>query len=191
MVSMAPLSVQSPTSKPRKALLARSFAVHAHGDQRYGRHPYSHHLDAVAELARPYGDEAEAVAYLHDVKEDVEGVTLAHLREPFGEDVAEAVDLLSDPPGATRKERKAQAYARLAETTNRLALIVKPCDRLANMRACLADGNARLLEVYRSEHSAFRAAAYRVGLCDEIWRELDELADEPLSREEEGLRPSA
>jgi (p)ppGpp synthase/HD superfamily hydrolase len=190
MVPMPSSTVHSPSSKPRKALLARSFAVHAHGDQRYGRHPYTHHLDAVAELARHYGDEAEAVAYLHDVKEDVEGMTLAHLRGPFGEEVADAVDLLSDPPGATRKERKAQAYSRLVVTTNRLALIVKPCDRLANMRACLADGNARLLEVYRSEHSAFRIAAYRHGLCDEIWQELDEIVDKPMSRDE-ALRPIA
>ena len=176
MMPMAPSTVHSENPEPQKAALARSFAVRAHGDQRYGAHPYSHHLDAVAELARPFGDEAEAAAYLHDVKEDVEGMTLAELRGPFGEDVAEAVDLLSDPPGPTRKERKAQAYARLAATTNRLALIVKPCDRLANMRACVADGNARLLEIYRSEHSAFRAAAYRPGLCDGIWQELDELA---------------
>lgn len=157
----------------------------------YGRHPYAHHLDAVAELARPYGDDAEAVAYLHDVKEDVAGMTLAHLREPFGEEATEAVDLLSDPPGATRKDRKAKAYARLASTSNRLALIVKPCDRLANMRACIADGNERLLEVYRSEHAAFRDAAYRPGLCDEIWSELDQLAERPISQEGEKPRPRA
>jgi hypothetical protein len=45
--------------------------------------------------------------YLHDVMEDVEGKALAELRELFGEEVTESVDLLSDPPGATRKERKA------------------------------------------------------------------------------------
>ena len=162
-----------------KAPGARTFAVEAHGEQMYGRHRYSHHLDAVAELARPFGDDAEATAYLHDVKEDVAGMSLEALRERFGDEVTEAVDLLSDPPGANRKERKVKAYARLAVTDNRLALIVKPCDRLANMRACVADGNDRLLDVYRSEHPTFRAAAYRPGLCDEIWTELDELAEQP------------
>jgi len=157
----------------------------------YGQHRYSHHLDAVAELARPYGDDAQTVAYLHDVKEDVEGMTLELLREPFGDEVTEAVDLLSDPPGATRKERKAKAYARLAVTSSRLALIVKPCDRLANLRACVADGNARLLEVYRSEHPAFREAAYRPGLCDEIWSELDELVERPLSVDADARRERA
>jgi (p)ppGpp synthase/HD superfamily hydrolase len=157
----------------------------------YGQHPYWHHLDAVAELVRPFGDDAEAAAYLHDVLEDVEGKALSELRELFGEEVSEAVDLLSDPPGATRKERKAMAYERLGSTTSRLALIVKPCDRLANMRACVADGSERLLEVYRLEHPAFRKAAFRLGLCDEIWRELDELAERPISQDAETPRPSA
>lgn len=155
----------------------------------YGRHRYSYHLDAVAEIARPYGDDAEAAAYLHDVKEDVKWMTLERIRAPFGDEMAQAVDLLSDPPGATRKERKTKAYARLAVTNNRLALIVKPCDRLANMRACIADGNERLLEVYRSERPAFREAAYRPGLCDEIWTELDELADRPGVEESDATLP--
>jgi (p)ppGpp synthase/HD superfamily hydrolase len=114
-------------------------------------------------LARPFGGDAEAAAYLHDVKEDVAGMSLDALRERFGSEVSEAVDLLSDPPGATRKERKAKAYARLAVTENRLALIVKPCDRLANMRACVADGNERLLEVSRSARPIARACAMRSG----------------------------
>lgn len=174
---------------PSKAALARAFAIEAHGDQMYGRHPYSHHLDAVAELARPYGDDAEAAAYLHDVKEDVKWMTLERIRAPFGDEMTQAVDLLSDPPGANRKERKTMAYARLAATSNRLALIVKPCDRLANMRACIADGNARLLEVYRSEHTALRAAAYRPDLCDEIWSELDELAERPALEDPDAPSP--
>lgn len=169
--------------------VARTFATQAHGDQMYGPHLYVHHLDAVAELARPFGDAAEVTAYLHDVKEDVAGLSLDALRERFGDEVTEAVDLLSDPPGANRKERKTKAYARLAGTTSRLALIVKPCDRLANMRACLEDGNERLLEVYRSEHEAFRAAAYRPGLCDEIWSELDVLADRLFPADREPMPP--
>ncbi|KWT97713.1 hypothetical protein APY03_1265 [Variovorax sp. WDL1] len=118
-------------------------------------------------------------------------MTFALLSEIFGDEVTEAVDLLSDPLADSRKERKAMAYSRLAATANRLALIVKPCDRLANMRACIADGSARLLEVYRSEHAAFRAAAFRPGLCDEIWSELDELVERPISADFEGRRQPA
>ncbi|VTU44286.1 HD domain-containing protein [Variovorax sp. RA8] len=181
----------SAASRSSKALLARAFAVQAHGDQMYGPHPYVHHLDAVAALARTYGEDAEVTAYLHDVKEDVAGMSLDALRERFGDEVTEAIDSLSDPPGANRGERKARAYARLAGTTSRLALTVKPCDRLANMRACVEDGNERLLGVYRSEHEAFRTAAYRSGLCDAIWDELDVLAQRPINGDFKELRPRA
>jgi hypothetical protein len=29
--------------------------------------------------------------------------------------------------------------------------------------------------MYRREHPAFREAAYRPGLCDELWREMDRI----------------
>lgn len=184
-------TMTSPPSRSSKVSLARAFAVQVHGEQMYGSHPYVHHLDAVAQLARSYGEDAEVTAYLHDVMEDVAGMSLDALRERFGDEVTEAVDLLSDPPGANRKERKAKAYARLAGTTSRPALIGKACDRLANMRACVEDGNERLLDVYRSEHEAFRAAAYRPDLCEEIWDELDELAQRPINGDLKAPGPRA
>jgi (p)ppGpp synthase/HD superfamily hydrolase len=49
---------------------AREFAIKAHGEQKYGEFPYSVHLDEVATIAKPYGESAEIVAYLHDVIED-------------------------------------------------------------------------------------------------------------------------
>ena len=60
-----------------------------------------------------------------------------------------------------------------------IALVVKACDRLANMTACVAEGNARLLAMYRKEHAVFRASAHRKGLCDSIWVELDRVAAAP------------
>ena len=47
---------------------ARDYAIAAHGDQKYGEHPYVGHLDAVAEIVRPDGELAVAVAYLHDLQ---------------------------------------------------------------------------------------------------------------------------
>jgi (p)ppGpp synthase/HD superfamily hydrolase len=159
---------------------AREFAVRAHGEQRYGDQPYSVHLDAVAELAAPFGEQAQVVAYLHDAVEDT-AVSLDEVRAKFGELVSECVGLLSDAPGANRKERKAKTYARLAQVQGRaqLALIVKAADRLANVRACVREGNAGLWRMYQSEHEVFRAAAYRAGQCDEIWLELDQLLAPP------------
>jgi len=157
---------------------ARAFAVAAHGGQRYGEHPYVHHLDAVASIAGSFGEAAVVAAYLHDTVEDT-SATLAEVADRFGPDIAACVALLTDEPGADRKERKAKTYAKLAQVTGplELALIVKAADRLANVRASVKDGNARMLQVYRGEHPTFRQAAYRPGLCDPLWSELDALLD--------------
>ncbi|RQP25373.1 HD domain-containing protein [Piscinibacter terrae] len=155
---------------------ARSLAVRAHGDQKYGEHPYVVHLDDVAALAQPYGEVAVAVAYLHDVVEDTT-VGLAEVEDQFGKAVAACVALLTDEPGANRKERKTKTCAKLAQVRadNEVALVVKAADRLANVRACVTDGKKGLLSVYQGEHAAFRLAAFRPGLCDALWIELDSL----------------
>ena len=44
--------------------------LEVHGDQRYGSRPYHAHLDALAELVKEHGEEAQVLAYLHDVVED-------------------------------------------------------------------------------------------------------------------------
>jgi (p)ppGpp synthase/HD superfamily hydrolase len=156
---------------------ARAFAVAAHGDQHYGDRPYAVHLEAVAALVRPYGSEAERIAYLHDVVEDT-SFTLDDLRMRFGAEVAEHVALLSDQAGGDRAARKARAHAKLAAAPPKLnlALVVKAADRLANLRESVRSDNAEKLATYRREHPEFRAAAYRPGLCDDLWREIDELA---------------
>lgn len=158
---------------------ARAFAVSAHGEQKYGDHPYSFHLDAVAAIATPYGAEAVAVAYLHDTVEDTDA-TVAEIESRFGSRVAACVSLLTDESGENRKERKAKTYAKLAVVNgpNELALLVKAADRLANVRACVHDRKRALWELYRSEQATFKSAAYRAGLCDPLWAELDSLLTE-------------
>lgn len=158
---------------------ARLFAVAVHGEQKYGDDPYAKHLDAVAALAGPYGMQAVTVAYLHDAVEDT-SATLAEIEQQFDAFIATCVGLLTDEPGATRKERKAKTYAKMATVTGpaELALIVKAADRLANVRACVAGARREQWEVYRSEHDAFYSAAYRPGLCDPLWAELQQLLAE-------------
>jgi guanosine-3',5'-bis(diphosphate) 3'-pyrophosphohydrolase len=155
---------------------ARLFAIAVHGDQKYGDDPYAKHLDAVAALAEPYGKQAVTVAYLHDAVEDT-SATLAQIEQQFDPFIATCVGLLTDEPGPTRKERKAKTYTKMATVTGptELALIVKAADRLANVRACIAGARAAQWEVYRSEHAAFHHAAYRAGLCDPLWAELQQL----------------
>lgn len=155
---------------------ARAFAIAAHGEQKYGDQPYAVHLDAVAGLVTRYGEEAVAVAYLHDAVEDT-SATIEDIESNFGARVAACVSLLTDEAGATRKERKAKTHAKLAAATgeSELALIVKAADRLANVRACSAGPRKDLWKMYQSEHQAFREAVYREQLCDPIWQELDSL----------------
>ncbi len=155
---------------------ARAFALTAHGSQMYGDRPYAFHLEAVVSLLSDYGTDAQVVGYLHDVIEDTR-VTEDEVLARFGQRVADCVSLLTDSPGASRAERKAGTYARLATVAGpaELALVVKAADRLANVRSCLVDQRRGLLAVYRKEHPSFRRAAYREGLCEPLWRELDAL----------------
>jgi guanosine-3',5'-bis(diphosphate) 3'-pyrophosphohydrolase len=155
---------------------ARTFAIAAHGEQKYGDHPYVFHLDAVAAIAKPFGEDAMVVAYLHDTVEDTQA-TLSEIQLQFGSQVAACVSLLTDEPGANRKERKAKTYAKLAlvQGPNELALIVKTADRLANVRASVADRKQSMWTLYQSEHAVFKKSAYRAGQCDVLWTELDGL----------------
>ena len=153
---------------------AREFALIAHGDQKYGVHPYSHHLDTVAAIAAGYGEVAQVVAYLHDVVEDTD-IDESEIERRFGRLVARCVAVLTDEAGKSRKERKRKTYAKMSAVRGEaeVALIVKVADRLANVAACVRDNHHRKLEMYRDEQASFRAAAYRDGLCDDLWCRLE------------------
>lgn len=153
---------------------ARDYAVKAHGDQRYGEHPYEVHLDAVAAHLEDHGETAQIVGYLHDVVEDTARTT-EDIATEFGALVATCVGILSDADGENRKDRKKATYAKMSrvEGDAQLALVVKAADRLANLEACLADAHTRLLGVYVGEAEAFRGAVYREGLCEGLWHRLE------------------
>lgn len=153
--------------------LARAFAIDHHAGQKYGCHPYSHHLDQVAALLEPYGELAQIIGYLHDVVEDTP-VTLDQIEREFGHVAAVCIAVLTDEEGASRKERKEKTYKKMAQVSGEaeLALIVKVADRIANTQACIDDGLVELLSVYKSEYQAFHQAAFRNGRCDELWARL-------------------
>jgi (p)ppGpp synthase/HD superfamily hydrolase len=90
-----------------------AIACQAHAGQRYGDAPYSDHLEAVVALLEPYGETAATLGWLHDIVEDTP-VSLAEIAERFGPFVAHCVALLTDPPGASRAERKAASHRKLA-----------------------------------------------------------------------------
>ena len=155
---------------------ARDFALQAHDGQRYGSRPYSVHLEMVSKLAAPYGENAQVVAYLHDVVEDTP-ITLDDVASKFGQHISDCVAIVTDEAGEERAERKIKTNLKMSRVDPALndALIVKAADRLANMRACVAGKRHDLLATYLLEYNAFKQAAFRKGLCDELWHALDEI----------------
>ncbi len=157
---------------------ARAMAVHVHGDQKYGDKPYVAHLDDVAELCRAHGETVQIIAYLHDALEDTT-LTAEEIETAYGTQVRACVEAVTDAPGPNRKAKKVATYSRLgsiaARSDQALALIVKAADRLANVRACVRDGNDRLLGMYREEQAAFETAVRRRGLNDPLMDEIGRL----------------
>lgn len=159
-------------------LAAQAFAQNRHGDQKYGEFPYSVHLNTVAKLAQPFGIDAMIVAQLHDVIEDTD-TSFNELSDRFGFTIADAVNYVTDVKLEDRAKRKLEINQRLAalnieEDAARLALIVKVCDRLSNVRSSYKS-SPRHYKMYQHEHSAFKEAVYRPGLCDDLWIELNAL----------------
>ncbi|PID43374.1 MAG: hypothetical protein CSA52_02400 [Gammaproteobacteria bacterium] len=161
---------------------ARNFAIKYHADQKYGVFPYSRHLDSVAKIVEPWGEQAVQVAYLHDVVEDTDA-TIAEIEDHFGKFVADCVQILTDEPGADRAERKKRTNHKLSLVQPDLfiALVVKAADRLSNLTACVNQNHTEKLAMYVAEHEQFRQSAYRAGLCESLWREMDELLQSCLT----------
>ncbi|WBA10205.1 HD domain-containing protein [Salinivibrio kushneri] len=159
---------------------AREWARVRHALQRYGAQPYRCHLDHVERIAAPFGEQACIVAQLHDILEDT-ATRVDEISALFGPTVARAVMLVTDPRRPSREERKRALNQRLialdpSDEAAWLALVVKTCDRLANVIASSEHSLPRFQQ-YQREHGGFRIAVYRPGLCDHLWRELDGLID--------------
>lgn len=153
---------------------AREFAVAAHGNQKYGDAPYLVHLQAVAKLLIPYGEQAQVLGFLHDVVEDT-SISKEEVESEFGSFIAECVAVLTDEPGSNRKERKAKTYLKMSQVGPELhlALVAKAADRLANLEACVISQNVSLLSMYKNEHTTFKSAVYRQGLCEDLWQKIN------------------
>ncbi len=151
----------------------RTYAIEKHGDQRYGEHPYVHHLDMVYEESLSHGltPIVSVASFLHDVIEDTD-VTYDDLVKEFGcTDLADLVQRVTDEPGANRKERKAATYPKIKESEDAIAL--KLCDRISNVRSCIEDKNEGLLEMYKNEHHEFSEKLRTADVHVSLWEELD------------------
>jgi (p)ppGpp synthase/HD superfamily hydrolase len=123
--------------------------LHGRETRKGGDIPYLAHVMAVSALVLQHGgsEEQAVAALLHDTAEDHGGrARLDDIRDRFGPDVADIVELCSDSLVADRT-RKAPWWPRKVAYVQRFAalpygspaLLVAAADKLDNARALLAD----------------------------------------------------
>lgn len=148
--------------------------------------PYIYHPIRVAELVRDagYGVRYQVVALLHDVLEDTK--TTDEEIQVFGDDIYEAVKLLTRPDGMDEEEY----LRRILE--NPMAAIVKAADKIHNMQeAALCEDkewSRRYIEkskkyYYGKFNKAVDDAIYKASVCkDDTGINYDFQADMMLYR---------
>lgn len=140
------------------------YAMKKHGDQKYDRgSPYVVHLIGVSNIANRYGygvDDIELgykvhlTCLGHDLIEDPK-VKFHELSSLFGGEIAEAIYCLSDELGRDHDEVNTKTWPKIR--SNRIANIVKPCDRIFNFETSLANRSHQLNRYY-NEHDNIRKA---------------------------------
>lgn len=122
---------------------ALAFAARAHAGQtrKATDIPYIVHPVGVLLILLEAGEtdpELLAAALLHDTVEDTE-VTLAQIREVFGERVAEIVEGCSEPDRNDIWEARKQHTVAYLKTAPRAVQLITAADKLHNLRSMIAD----------------------------------------------------
>lgn len=135
---------------------AIDFARIAHKGQTYADQEYFYHLQKTYEVAVKFelNNDIQVACYLHDVLEDTD-VSFHELRNEFGILIAYIVYLVTDEEGSNRKERKLKTYAKTK--TNDNAILLKLCDRIANVEACIEFDQDGLMKMYQKEQPLFES----------------------------------
>lgn len=166
-------------SMKSQAVIARNFAKKAHGNQKYGLHaPYVAHLDSVVSVLTRYGfteDEYIVSGYLHDCVEDTP-VSILDIQVAFGLEVANIVYAVTNEPGKNRKERHLKTYLKLILNSD--AIIVKLCDRIANVEYSVMTDDSKLY-MYKKEYVGFKDALYPYSPVSTVvlWNQLELLLE--------------
>lgn len=186
-----PLSLRDKIPESEVPVVARAyaFASAAHdGQDRVGGEPYIVHPVAVAEILADLRLDSRTImaGLLHDVVEDT-GVTLAEVRQEFGDEVARLVDgvtKLSHIELQVRpQDSRAQANAR-AESLRKMVLamaddvrvvLMKLADRLHNMRTLGAMPEEKRARIAQETLEIFAPLANRLGIWQMKW-ELEDLS---------------
>ena len=117
-------------SNEERALL---LAQRIHQNEQYDIYPYIYHIIEIRDIAKKLGYDEEIVVacILHDTLEDG-AISYNDIKKAFGERVADIVYDVTDELGKNRKERKEKTYPKTK--ANWKAIVVKLCDRIANVR---------------------------------------------------------
>ncbi len=141
----------------RAIKLARKY----HGAQLYGNHPYMYHLQNVAKIAMilcpsSFGpqDAINSVcsAWLHDILEDT-NCPESEIIQACNPEVLEIVKCLSNDC-----ENERRYFEKVAQ--NRIAIFVKVCDRISNVRECLKNGSPKINK-YKRQNQMFHEILFR------------------------------
>lgn len=178
----------------------RSYASVAHnavGDN-YDGHDHVKHLDDTYEAFKQYPHIKQSklilpyfeiknkrviqAIYLHNIIENT-SISLDELTKEWGETVARAVHHVSKPSGASysnRKERVKSLNKHLSTLSieredELIALVVTVYQRYANLKYSVETNNEKKTKMYFDEYVQFKKAAYRGGLLEPLWSELDNI----------------
>ncbi len=167
-----------------KIYRAYEMAKELHADQtRYSGEPYITHPIAVAEITASLGLDTDSIcaALLHDTVEDCGNrVTLAQIRNQFGEEVALLVDGLTKLVQITFEDKEEEHVENLrkmflAMSKDVRVIFIKLCDRLHNMRTLeVKKDEKRRLTALETMH-VYAPLAHRLGI-QRIKAELENLA---------------
>lgn len=151
-------------------------------------HPYSFHLEMVANLTMEFGyivcENKEDIipiifaAYFHDSIEDarmtyndVLRVATDFMDKEQSKIATEIVYALTNEKGRTRAERANDKYYEGIRNTP-YASFVKWCDRYANMKYSI-DIGSRMASMYKSELAMFLE---KIGVCEELINKIVSLS---------------
>lgn len=172
-----------------------AFKTHADHNQEYEAGvPYSYHLNMVMMQAEAFFIKLDAAGLgkllkpsdrkiilaacaCHDLIEDTR-TSYKKVLEMTCEEVAEIVRAVTNNSRGRNREEKMPDYIYEEIRSTPFAVIVKLCDRLANVTQGVLTSNPKRM-MYKKEHHHFSNMLYNASRSDEeiLWEMLDTLLD--------------
>ena len=179
---LAEFSAHRPDDDTAMIVAAGRAALSAHDGQfRRSGEPYITHPVAVATIVAELGLDSQTVAaaLLHDAVEDT-GLSLATIRETFGDGVANVVDGVTKLDRLQFDSKEAQQAATIRKMLVAMAddwrvLLIKLADRLHNMRTLAVMPEWKQRRTAQETFDVYAPLAHRLGVQQVRWQ-LEDLA---------------